>query len=199
MLKYVALVHWKDGRSTASGIAAEGKCCDVAELYGDGAFFTQEGATLYGAFVRALLQAPGFVSAALPMNVGALRMIRYKTGDRYDAHTDESMSTNGFRADLAFTVVLQSAERGGELHVAGEVVDLVEGDVYLYPSTTVHGVTRVEEGERIVVVGWVQSMVRDHDKRALLAKLHEMVENPAERQAVNVQAVRNELLRRWGG
>ncbi len=113
-------------------------------------------------------------------------------------HTDDAFS-DGFRADLSFTVLLQDAERGGDLHVAGRTVVMQEGDVFLYPSTTAHGVSVVEEGERIVLVGWVESMVRDHGRRALLATLNRMVENPAERDAVAVQAVRNELLRMWCG
>jgi PKHD-type hydroxylase len=199
LLAMLPAVHWRDGKTTAFGAAAAAKTCEVADFGpSQEAFITQEGAELYAKVFRAIVEHPGFVANALPRRLGALRLMRYGLGGEYGSHVDQAMSER-FRCDLSFTVLLQAADAGGELVVSGEQIQLLEGDVYLYPSTQVHGVTRVGSGERIVLVGWVESMVRDHDKRALISKLHAMVENPEERQAVSIQSVREELLRRWGG
>lgn len=197
LLAVVPRLHWRDGRTTAQGVAASVKSCEVAETYGDAVFSSDEGAELLGRLHVSLLRDEGFIATALPARLSALRFMRYGVGGEYGVHTDETLNAMGFRADLSFTILLQEAELGGALVVGGAPVPLLEGDVFVYPSTTAHGVTRVEAGERIVVVGWVQSQVRDHGKRALLAELHRMSQHPAECSAPSIQAVRNELLRRW--
>ncbi len=199
LLECVPRLHWNDGKSSARGLAAEVKDCEIAATIGDAEFSTARGARLLAETVQCLLSSAGFRDEALPLRLSALRFVRYRLGGSYGVHTDEALSGNGFRADLSFTILLQSATAGGKLHVGGEQVSMLEGDVFLYPSTTAHGVSTILEGERVVLVGWVESMVRRADRRALLAKLHEMVSNPAERQPTNIQAVRNELLRQWCG
>ena len=64
---------------------------------------------------------------------------------------------------------------GGELIVESSVgrqgVKLAAGDLFLYPSTRVHYVAPVTRGARLGVVFWLQSLVRDHDQRALLFEI----------------------------
>ncbi len=40
-------------------------------------------------------------------------------------------------------------------------IRLKAGDMILYPSTSLHRVAPVTRGERLAVVGWVQSLIRD--------------------------------------
>ncbi|HXK16319.1 MAG TPA: 2OG-Fe(II) oxygenase [Polyangiaceae bacterium] len=192
-------MNWKDGSVTAKGAAASVKRCLVANTFGEMAFQTQEGAELLAHVVSALMRSEEFQERALPFRISEMRFMRYPGGGSYGLHTDEPINPNGFRADLSFTLLLQPASVGGDLVVDGETIRMVAGDVYLYPSTTAHGVTIVDAGERIAIVGWVQSYVRDHAKRALIADLNRMANNEHEREPVRIQAVRNELLRRWGG
>lgn len=199
LLKLVPLLDWRDGKTTARGVASDAKDCEVAHTLGTTAFMTEEAAGLLAATYQHVTTAPAFIDRALPLRLSAFRFMRYRRGGSYGVHTDEALNSQGFRADLSFTILLQDAEAGGQLVVGGEPIAMREGDVFVYPSTTAHGVSTVLEGERIVIVGWVQSMVRDHGQRALLADIHHMAINPAERDAPRLQAVRNELLRRWCG
>jgi PKHD-type hydroxylase len=43
--------------------------------------------------------------------------------------------------------------------------------VLLYPSTLLHRVEPVEQGERLVAVGWIESRVRSAEQRELLFEL----------------------------
>jgi len=199
LLEYVPRLHWRDGRTTAMGAAAAVKDCEIAETLSDAALQGLEGAQLMARLTSELLTSPEFRDRALPFRLSAFRFMRYRKGGSYGLHTDEAINGHGFRADMSFTMMLQPAKVGGLLVVNGQNIHQGVGDVFLYPSTLAHGVTSVLEGERVVIVGWVQSLVRDHARRALLAELHRMAEHPSERQTVALQSVRNELLRQWCG
>lgn len=45
------------------------------------------------------------------------------------------------------------------------------GEALVYPSTLLHRVDPVRSGERLVAVGWLQSRVREADRRELLFAL----------------------------
>jgi PKHD-type hydroxylase len=83
----------------------------------------------------------------------------------------------GGRSDLSFTVFLSDPESygGGALvleSLAGEERwRLKAGEVLLYPSTLLHRVEPVEQGERLVAVGWIESRVRSAEQRELLFEL----------------------------
>jgi predicted 2-oxoglutarate/Fe(II)-dependent dioxygenase YbiX len=56
--------------------------------------------------------------------------------------------------------------------VAGEdEIKLPAGHMVVYPSTAIHRVAPVTEGERLVAVGWAQSYIRDAGQRELLFEL----------------------------
>ena len=72
----------------------------------------------------------------------------------------------------------------------------------LYPSTRLHQVTPVTEGERLVVVGWLESRVRSAEQREILFDLSWSINqlgDSTEQQAVKQQLVktRENLLRQW--
>ena len=51
---------------------------------------------------------------------------------------------------------------------------LKAGDLLLYPSTTLHQVSDVLSGERLVCVGWIESRVREASQRELLFDLQNL-------------------------
>ncbi len=128
-------------------------------------------------FVRGrLLEHPVFVAAARPKAFAGLLIGRYRPGMRYGRHVDDALM-GGVRTDLSFTLFLSEPDsyEGGALVIEdpeGEVeIRLPAGSLYLYPSTTLHRVDPVTRGERLAVVGWVRSFVRDSLAREILFDL----------------------------
>src|SRR3546814_5942467 len=82
--------------------------------------------------------------------------------------------------DLAFTPFLSDPDsyEGGELEIeepAGtRSFKLPAGAAILYPANSVHEVAKVTSGRRDVAVGWIQSLVRDADKRRILFELENL-------------------------
>jgi PKHD-type hydroxylase len=78
------------------------------------------------------------------------------------------------RTDLSATLFLAEPEDydGGELVVddlyGSHAVKLSAGDLILYPASSLHHVTQVTRGARTASFFWIQSLVRDDAKRALL-------------------------------
>lgn len=130
--------------------------------------------------IRAALEQNAlFQSAIRPKSIHSLLFSRYSEGMSYDTHVDNAlMSSNGLcRSDVSFTLFLNSPQEytGGELIIEGvqeeQSYKLDAGSVILYPSTTLHRVNPVTQGTRLVVVGWVQSVIRDGSDRELLFDL----------------------------
>lgn len=125
---------------------------------------------------RRLLDHPVFVAAARPKAFAGLLLSRYRPGMHYGRHVDDAIM-GGLRTDLSFTLFLCEPDsyEGGALVIEdaeGESeVRLPAGSLYLYPSTTLHRVDPVTRGERLAVVGWVRSFVRDPLAREILFDL----------------------------
>lgn len=94
----------------------------------------------------------------------------------YGRHTDNALMGQ-YRSDVSFTVFLSNPDEydGGELIIESaddeRAYKLAGGCTLVYPSSTLHRVEPVKRGTRLVVVGWVQSWVRDPAKRELLFDL----------------------------
>jgi len=124
----------------------------------------------------ALLRHPLFKVAVQPRTIHTLLFSRYGVGMSYGDHVDNAFM-NGARSDISFTLFLNASTEyeGGELCV--ELADGVHtykmeaGSAIIYPSSTIHRVETVTAGNRLVAVGWVQSRVRDPQKREILFDL----------------------------
>lgn len=123
---------------------------------------------------------PVFNAVARPKALVGLLVSRYGPGMEYGTHVDNAMM-NGIRTDLSFTVFLAPPEAydGGELVIEAndgeQPVKLAAGSAVVYPSTSLHRVEQVTRGERLVVVGWVRSLVRRADQREILFDLDQMI------------------------
>jgi PKHD-type hydroxylase len=123
-----------------------------------------------------------FRSAALPRRIAPPLISLYRPGDSYGGHVDDAVMglDPPLRSDLSVTVFIADPQsyEGGELVVetaAGEdAVKLEAGGAVVYPSTTLHRVEPVTEGERLVAVTWVQSLVRDQGARDILFDLDQV-------------------------
>ncbi len=127
-----------------------------------------------------LVKHPVYRSAAMPLKVAAPYYAHYTTGMSYGLHVDDPIMGQGselYRSDISVTIFLNSPEDydGGELVIqtafGEQQVKLAAGDAVIYPSSSIHRVAEVSRGERLVAVSWIQSTVRETERRALL---HEM-------------------------
>ena len=97
-------------------------------------------------------------------------------GMSYGRHIDNAYMSSG-RADLSFTIFLseKSQYEGGELLIENMTSEskfkLNKGEIIIYPSTYLHSVEEVLNGERIVCVGWIESYVKSIEEREYLFDL----------------------------
>ncbi len=98
---------------------------------------------------------------------------RSSKGMKYGTHIDNAFMSSG-RADLSFTIFLNKVceYEGGELIVEDINTEhkfkLNEGEIIIYPSTYLHSVNEVKDGERLVCVGWIESYVKSIEEREYL-------------------------------
>ena len=131
--------------------------------------------------MRALGRCDAFMSLAQPRRLAAMLVSRYELGMAYGAHVDAPImgEPNHVRSDVSFTLFLNEPDtyQGGELafeNGSGETAfKLPARSAICYPTGQLHRVRPVEHGERLAVVGWVQSLVREPAIRELLHDLSE--------------------------
>jgi len=158
-----------------------------------------------------LARHPVYRAGALPLYVASPLYARYRPGMTYGDHLDDPiMGAEGvkYRSDIALTVFLNPPQEydGGELVIrtpAGDqAVKLEAGDAVLYPAGTLHRVSPVSRGERLVAVTWVQSLVRDPSRREILYGLNAareklLREAPDALETAQVNAAYLNLIRMW--
>jgi PKHD-type hydroxylase len=200
---------WADGRVTAG--AQSGLAKRNLQLAED----APEAAALGELILAALAASPVFMSAALPLKVFPPLFNRYGAGMGFGDHVDNAVRVSSatgarYRTDLSCTVFLAGPHEydGGELVIEGVAlaparVKLAAGDAILYPATSVHRVEPVVRGDRWAAVFWVQSMVADAGRRALLHELDRAVAaaradlGDTHAAAVSLVGVYHNLVRMW--
>mgnify|MGYP003667685344 CR=1 FL=1 len=161
-----------------------------------------------------LARHPAFISAALPLKIVTPMINRYLVGETYGLHVDNAIrvplnSTTRIRTDLSATLFLTDPANydGGELEIkeqfGSQKLKLNAGDLVLYPSTSLHQVTPVTRGERISVVFWIQSMVRDNEQRSMLYDLDQSVQSLTgtlgheAKEVMQLSGLYHNLIRKW--
>jgi PKHD-type hydroxylase len=164
---------WADGKITAGTQSAQEK--RNRQLPEDAPLAAEARAIVLAGLARSGL----FFTAALPQKVYPPLFNRYEPGMDFGSHIDNSVRTfavtgQHVRTDISATLFLSAPQdyEGGELVVedtyGAHSVKLPAGDMVLYPGTSVHHVRPVTRGARVGSFFWVQSMIRDDAKRALL-------------------------------
>ena len=129
--------------------------------------------------MQALGRSDPFMSIAQPRRLAVMLVSRYQPGMEYGQHVDAPImgEPNHVRSDVSFTLFLNEPDtyQGGELafdNGSGEIAyKLPARSAICYPTGQLHRVRPVEQGERLAVVGWVQSLVREPAIRELLHDL----------------------------
>ena len=166
---------------------------------------------LVDAVMGTLLAHPHFQAAAYPAKVSTPIFARYTEGMAYGDHVDDPVmgeADGRYRSDISLTLFLNDPGEyeGGELvidtHFGEQRVKLPAGHVVLYPSSSRHRVDVVTGGERLVIVTWLQSQVREAERRALLFDLWRareklLAEAPEDKVTKRVDVSYVNLLRMW--
>jgi PKHD-type hydroxylase len=181
----IACARFADGATSAHGAAKQVKANQQLECS------RENHQRLVEIVFGALHRHREFSRTALPLEISTPMLNRYGVGMTYGAHYDMPFmpTPDGprIRGDLSATLFLSNPEDydGGELCFARvgaeERVKLKAGDLFLYPASTLHSVAPVTRGERLAVVFWIQSMIREPDKRAMVVALDGLVGRVGER------------------
>lgn len=128
--------------------------------------------------IAALRRSREFERGVLPKHIRPPLISRYRAGMSYGKHVDDALmgpAGNRDRSDVSVTIFISDATEyeGGELLIHSpfglQEIKLPAGSVVAYPSSTLHEVAEIKSGERLVAVTWVQSYVRDDQRREILA------------------------------
>ncbi len=161
--------------------------------------------------MSSLVQHPRYQSAVLPTRVASPFYARYTTGMAYGDHVDDPVMgppQSRYRSDVSTTIFLNNPEEyeGGELVIRtafGEKqIKLSAGSAVLYPSSSLHHVAEITQGERLVAVTWTQSMVREPEQRELLDGLNQaretlLKQHPDNLETGQVNVAYVNLVRMW--
>lgn len=201
----LARASFQDGKLTAGMIASRVK--DNQELKAE----REPMEELIRLVIPALANHRDFNAAALPMRMADPIVARYQSGNHYGLHVDDAImghSGQRFRSDISMTLFLRdpASYAGGELVIqtafGDQQVKLAAGDAVIYPSSSLHRVAPVTSGERLVMLFWIQSHVRDPARRELLFDLNRVRENQLRADAQGEDAQRLDrsfanLMRMW--
>jgi PKHD-type hydroxylase len=164
----IAKLSFVDGRATAGPAAKSVKNNTQA---------TGAGVDAVLAFVRRALDANSIFQAVAQVRAfGPMLVSRYAVGQEYGLHVDNAFM-GAVRSDLSFTLFLSDADsyEGGalrlELPAGSQAIRLPAGSLVLYPSTSLHCVEPVTRGQRLAIVGWVESRVLHSEAREALFDL----------------------------
>ena len=206
MRQRLEAARWIDGRETVGAQGAQVKrnlqLPDASPMR----------AELADEVLAALAANPLYHAAVLPAKTLPPRFNRYEGGGEYGMHVDGAAMALGngewLRSDVSCTLFLADPDSydGGELVVSdtyGEhEVKLPAGDLIVYPSDSLHRVEPVTRGARFAAFFWVQSLVRDAQRRRLLLELdggiQQLAASGADRDALlRLTGVYHNLLRQW--
>ena len=161
---------WEDGKKTAGNHAAKVKdnlqldrSSNISKKYTE-------------LIEKKILSDVLIKSFALPKRIHGTMFTKSLQGMKYGRHIDNAFMSSG-RADLSFTIFLNEKDKysGGELLIEGlnseDKFKLESGGIVIYPSTYLHSVLEVLSGERLVVVGWIESYIKSIEEREYLFDL----------------------------
>lgn len=206
--RLLAEAPWADGRITAGSQSAQVKNnwqlpeqCPQSQAARE-------------LLLNALNRNALFLSAALPKRIFPPLFNRY-AGERntFGNHIDNALRHCGItgqrvRTDLSATLFLADPDSydGGELVIEDtygqHAVKLAAGDMVLYPGSSLHRVQPVTRGARLASFFWLESMVRETERRRLLFEMDMAILELRATQGDNAASVKltgcyHNLLRMW--
>ena len=165
-----ATQDWEDGKKTAGSHASKVK--NNLQLNRNSEA-SKNNAQLVN---KKILSSQLIKSFSLPKKIHGIMFTKSSNNMHYGRHIDNPYMSSG-RSDLSFTLSLTNKQsyKGGELIIetmnSEERFKLNAGEIILYPSSYLHAVNEVNNGERLVCVGWIESYVKSTEKREYLFDL----------------------------
>lgn len=199
---------WLDGRGTAgpqSGAVKRNRQlapgCPVAAEVGT-------------VIRRALWSNPVFISAVLPAAILPPLFNRYEGGEDFGLHIDNAIRADPetgqrLRTDVSATLFFSDPDTydGGELVIetlyGAQQVKLEAGGIVVYPGASLHQVMPVTAGTRLASFFWIQSMVREAERRTMLFELDQSIQALGAVHGLNdanvlrLTGVYHNLIRQW--
>ena len=161
---------WENGKITAGSHASKVK--ENLQLNRN-----SEVSKKYSQLIRKkIISNPLIKSFALPKIIHGIMFTKSLKNMHYGSHIDNPFMSSG-RSDLSFTISLTDKDnyQGGELVIetmnSEKEFKLNAGEIIIYPSTYLHSVKEVKNGERLVCVGWIESYVKSIEEREYLFDL----------------------------
>ncbi|OAI21182.1 PKHD-type hydroxylase [Methylomonas lenta] len=199
---------WADGRITAGSQSAQVK---------NNWQLPEKCAQSHAArdiLLHALNRNALFLSAALPKRIFPPLFNRYEgEHNTFGNHIDNAVryceaSGQRVRTDLSATLFLADPDSyaGGELVIEDTYgqhsIKLNAGDMVLYPGSSLHRVEPVTEGARVASFFWLESMVRETERRRLLFEMDMSILELRSTQGDSAATVKltgcyHNLLRMW--
>ncbi len=160
--------HWQDGKETAGLAASTVKVNQQLNQQSD------EYESIRMIVEEALIKNLLFNSFTVAKKIHSILVSKTDVGGKYGEHVDNAF-INGKRTDLSFTIFLNNPRDYDGGILTSDMFDGVKlnaGDAIVYPSFTLHEVTEVTRGTRLVCCGWVESRVKDPIQSDLLFDLN---------------------------
>ena len=197
MLKQLSAMEWDQGYSkTATGTKQN-----------EEVIIGIPAASMMKAHIKLLDDDMDIKTVHILKTVSPPKVNRYRQGQTYKRHADAPLMA-GIRTDLSSTTFLSIPDsyKGGALNVEDNNGDVhtfkgQQGQCVIYPCGQPHWVDPVTEGERISIICWLESHIRDVHQRQLLARMMRSLSKLEEDSEawVNFGAVHAELFKMWMG
>ena len=162
--------NWEDGKKTAGSHASMVK--NNLQLNRE----SEISKKLSYLIKKKILSSTLIKSFTLPKKIHGIMFTKSLDNMQYGRHIDNPFMSSG-RSDLSLTISLndKSSYEGGELIIeemnSEEEFKLNAGEIIIYPSTYLHSVKEIKNGERLVCVGWIESYVKSIEEREYLFDL----------------------------
>ena len=161
---------WEDGKKTAGSHASKVK--NNIQLNRE----SNTSRKYSQLIIKKILSNPLIKSFALPKKIHGIMFTKSLKNMGYGRHIDNPYMSSG-RSDLSFTISLtdKNLYEGGELIIEElnneKEFKLKAGEIVIYPSSHLHSVKEVKDGERLVCIGWIESYVKSIEEREYLFDL----------------------------
>ena len=161
---------WEDGKKTAGSQASKVK--HNLQLNRN----SETSKKLAQVIINKMISSPLIKSFAIPKLIHGIMFTKSLKNMKYGRHIDNPFMSSG-RSDLSFTISLTEKAKyeGGELIIeeinSEKEFKLNAGEIIIYPSTHLHSVREIKNGERLVCVGWIESYVKSAEEREYLFDL----------------------------